>query len=192
MGDTGITNLGSSFYLYYTYLAPGTGFAQRYLARRRVELTPTAGVPAAMFSSLVELAVYYNNASQTCWPTTQMIPNAGAPTSRSPFVRVAAPGGGFLASAAQVGTTQLRECLLDGGRDHMVGLGPVECPVGSHEFQRILGYIVDSAPPPPTTSTPLYRCFNPATNRHSVSFSSNTCPYGGGKVEFQLGFLLQR
>ena len=98
----------------------------------------------------------------------------------------------------------------------MVGLGDVECPVGSHEYQRTLGWVFKEEPPYP--SVPLFRCvsaaregkqrgrarflhglelaaltlfsarcFNKATRRHSVS-TTTTCE--SGSLEFRLGFLL--
>jgi hypothetical protein len=47
--------------------------------------------------------------------------------------------------------TSVSLCL----QDRMVGVGEVECPVGSREFQRNLGWVYVDEPPYP--STPLFR-----------------------------------
>eukprot|EP00051_Salpingoeca_urceolata_P018305 m.256157 g.256157 ORF g.256157 m.256157 type:complete len:562 (+) comp19169_c0_seq6:1177-2862(+) len=173
----------TKYWLFYTYLRPGTLFSQRLLVRRPVTLTvadsplPT-NAPTALVTLQQTVCPGTNTRSTDWWATTTLV-TSNYTTQATLGALMTAPGSD---------RRPLLDCLIKGTQDHMVGVTETECHEPGVQRLRLLGYLF-TKPGPKGTTAPLYRCYNNATRMHHATLNA-TCD-GDGHVEFCMGHLPQ-
>jgi hypothetical protein len=170
-GGTG--PIANNFWLYYTYLEPGAIFSQRYLVRRSVTVSITSSPNNIQVG--VELSRY--RAGATTWVTTA-VPLAGNFSYNQSL--------GYMLTAQYANTVPLYDCYIDDWQDYM--LNNIDCRnYTGMTYLRHMGWVYASKQ---QHTSPLYRCWNVNTRKHSVS-NQVDCE-GNGYMEFILGWTLDR
>jgi hypothetical protein len=205
-------------FVYFTYLAPGTDFTQRYLVRRPLEILEGSASNASTVA-LAALSVWSSAPAQALrlWPTTGPItPPAGYNLSVATLAYL--PTWAPPAPAPQL--APLRECLLQGGahapavpiavaltRDGECGAQGT--PFAAGTYLRTSGWaagsVVDAealgwgmvtqpASGQAFGATPgaLWRCVGSGPANFTVTFSDETCAGAGAgwRPDVLLGYAL--
>jgi hypothetical protein len=166
---TGGTEWTEGFYLFYLYLQPGSGFTDRYLVRRwvDVETHPNTVSPQVR----VALSRYYSAAQQESWATTVMVPDDyGFQTTL-----------GHVYTKSRRGMRKLVDCYRPADGDHFLSTATT-CE--GDQTLRVLGWVWSR---PTAGTTPLYRCVRWGSAERLVSTDS-ACE-GLGATEAVLGYV---
>jgi len=166
--------LGNSFWLYYMYLEPGDYFTQRRLVRRRVDISVSDESNYEVQAG-VELSRYKSGAATWVTTTSPISGNFSYDQSM-----------GYMLTVEVDNTISLYDCYFKEWNDHVLSLQSCDNFPGM-TFLRLLGWVYSSQQP---YTSPIYRCWNVETLKHSVS-KYEDCE-GNGNLEFRLGWTLDR
>jgi len=167
--------LDNSFWLYYTYVEPGKYFTDRYLVRRQVDIfTPNEAMDISAQAG-VELSRYTSGPKTWVTTTAPIFDNFSYDTSL-----------GYILTAEYDSTVPLYDCYIESWDDHMLNINKCDTTAGI-TFLRLMGWVYANRQP---YTSPIYRCWNVDTLKHSVS-NSIDCE-GNGYMEFILGWTLDQ
>lgn len=172
-GGTGA--LDNSFWLYYSYVEPGHYFTDRYLVRRQVDIFKANETMDISAQAGVELSRFTSGEKTWVTTTSPIHGNFSYDTSL-----------GYILTAEYDNTVPLYDCYIDNWDDHMVHINRCDNTPGI-TFLRLMGWVYANRQP---YTSPIYRCWNVDTLKHSVSKDIN-CE-GNGYMEFMLGWTLDQ
>ncbi|MDQ3252811.1 MAG: hypothetical protein M3R15_02715 [Acidobacteriota bacterium] len=164
----------NSFYLFYTYLQPGEDFSNRYLIRRKVEVSSPGKLTSPQVK--VELSSYYSTRRGRHWVTTTMVPDEYTFEKRV----------GYVFTSFKRGMQELQECYRPARDQHVVG---ISCSgIQNSKKLRTLGWIWAEQR---AGTVPLYSCYKDSTEDHFVS-ALHKCENYQARTEFTLGYVLSQ
>jgi hypothetical protein len=165
--------VGDTFWIYSMYLQAGQPLEHnRYLLRRRISLTPAAGLSPTEMVPRITLATY--ELGKDSWTTTTVTSTDYALVDTL----------GALYTDRVPNSAPLYDCYLPVQGDHMLS-SERNCEGPMAFYQGRLGWIAQY---PFEGATQIFRCYEPARARHFVS-RDPTC--AGATSEFPLGWLAQ-